>query len=868
MLKKECVSFFIPGALLVAALYVLSQYNYLLFHALAEIFSIVIAWLVFVVGWNARKQIQNNYLILLSIAYLFIGALELLYTLNSRGMEVFPSYGANLSAQLWLATRSLEAVVLLIAPLLIKRKKIQPSILMLFVALASGLLVFTVFGGYFPDCYIEASGPTNCNRFAGYFLGLLLAVAWLLLFRRRFSFQPLVYNLLLTSIALAILGGLSFTFYLSVYGLSNPVGYLAKILSLWCIYKALVQTGINKPRDFLFHELDQSREDLAKKAGFLEKAESLANLGAWEWDLERDMWLLSENWQKIHGLYKSRVSTSELMQLAHPEDASEIKEAFARAMEKGESYDLRHRIQRADDKETRYIHALGEVEFCPETGTPVRMIGAAQDITREKYDQEALRKKEQLLREVALNIPGALYQFRMHKDGTFDFPYMSQGVQEIFGLTPEKAINDAEAIFERVHEEDIAQVRQCITISAQNLEPYSLIHRVRRSDGQIKWIKASSVPMRLEEGSILWNGMAIDVTEQKLTEATLKQREFQLGEAQHIANIGSFIRNAVTGEGIWTDQTYRIFGYEPGEVKPSHRLFREHIHPDDQELVSQKLKLLTTTAPKVDFECRFIRKDGSQGWSRVICNMQFDQMGNPVQAFGTFQDISDLKEHEQLKEDVDRIMRHDLRAPLTGIIGVPQTLQKDKNLTEEQLESLQAVEESGRRMLNKINLSLELFKMETGAYEYVPQQVDVICVIFQLLKQFHSQISLKKLKTEVLVNNEGVTESQEFNIWSRKILLDTLLSNLLENAIQASPEGEKVVIALNNLNSTKISVQNVGAVPIHVRAKFFDKYSTHGKSFGTGLGTYSAKLMAETMKYQISMQTSDEDNFTRVIIDF
>ncbi len=103
-------------------LYLTSLYSYLLFHSLVETFSIVVACGIFMVAWNARSLIDNNYLLFIGIAYLFVGGLELAHTLAYRGMGVFHDTDANLPTQLWIATRYIQSLSLFIAPWFLRRK--------------------------------------------------------------------------------------------------------------------------------------------------------------------------------------------------------------------------------------------------------------------------------------------------------------------------------------------------------------------------------------------------------------------------------------------------------------------------------------------------------------------------------------------------------------------------------------------------------------------------------------------------------------------------------------------------------------------------------------------------------------------------
>jgi hypothetical protein len=108
--------------LILFGLYLTSLYSYLLFHSTAEIFSIVVACSVFMVAWNSRRFLDNNYLLFLGIAYLFVALLDLMHTLAYTGMGVFPGYATNLPTELWIAARYVESLSLLIAPFLLKRR--------------------------------------------------------------------------------------------------------------------------------------------------------------------------------------------------------------------------------------------------------------------------------------------------------------------------------------------------------------------------------------------------------------------------------------------------------------------------------------------------------------------------------------------------------------------------------------------------------------------------------------------------------------------------------------------------------------------------------------------------------------------------
>lgn len=120
-MKKK--AFALGAAFLVLmALYAGSLYHYLLFHSLAELFSIVIACCVFMVAWNSRRILDNQYLLFIGIAYLFVGILDLAHTLSFEGMGILLGYDSNTSTQLWIAARYVESLSLLFVPLIFHRR--------------------------------------------------------------------------------------------------------------------------------------------------------------------------------------------------------------------------------------------------------------------------------------------------------------------------------------------------------------------------------------------------------------------------------------------------------------------------------------------------------------------------------------------------------------------------------------------------------------------------------------------------------------------------------------------------------------------------------------------------------------------------
>ncbi|WP_051261661.1 sensor histidine kinase [Desulfovibrio inopinatus] len=227
-----------------------------------------------------------------------------------------------------------------------------------------------------------------------------------------------------------------------------------------------------------------------------------------------------------------------------------------------------------------------------------------------------------------------------------------------------------------------------------------------------------------------------------------------------------------------------------------------------------------------------------------------------------FVDMTEQKKSEKLKEDIQNIIRHDLKAPLNGIISVPDILLDSLDLSEEDATLLRCVQESGFRMLRMINMSLDLYKMETGVYVYSPEKMNFSSVLRTVLNELASIFRSKHVVVEVRCKDAEDCVSRPLDIYAEELLLYSLLSNLIRNAIEASPSGASVTITVDTGRSLRVAIHNEGVIPESIRTSFFDKYSTCGKIGGTGLGTYAAMLITTTMGGTIAMESSEENGVT------
>jgi len=251
-IMESTKSYFKISALLIPSvlaifLVVLSFFNFLLFHTLAEFFAITIAILMCVVAWHMYPFTRNNYLMYLGGGYFWIGVLDLLHALSYKGMGVFPdAINANIGTQFWIGTRFLEAILLLSSPWFLNHNFNRIRSFSLFGAVAV-LIIASVLTGIFPDSFTEGKGLTTFKVNSEYLIIALLALSIYFLNKHRESLESGIVNIIIVSIILTMCAELAFTFYISVYGISNLVGHIFKFFSFWLIFLAVVRTTLQEP---------------------------------------------------------------------------------------------------------------------------------------------------------------------------------------------------------------------------------------------------------------------------------------------------------------------------------------------------------------------------------------------------------------------------------------------------------------------------------------------------------------------------------------------------------------------------------------------------------------------------------------------
>lgn len=217
---------------------------------------------------------------------------------------------------------------------------------------------------------------------------------------------------------------------------------------------------------------------------------------------------------------------------------------------------------------------------------------------------------------------------------------------------------------------------------------------------------------------------------------------------------------------------------------------------------------------------------------------------------------------EQLKDDVERIIRHDIKSPLAGVLGLIQGVIESGAISGAVLEQLQMAEEASLRALDMINLSAELYKIETGRFVLDPKPVPLIKILKRVSAMAQKTFSVKGLVIEVDMPS-GIDDSRLESIGD-EMFCYSLFENLIRNACEAAPDNSRIEIVVYAEKPRCVTIINKGVVPALIRERFFEKFVSAGKPDGSGLGTYSARLLVEAQSGSISMETSDDSGTTTV----
>jgi len=226
-----------------------------------------------------------------------------------------------------------------------------------------------------------------------------------------------------------------------------------------------------------------------------------------------------------------------------------------------------------------------------------------------------------------------------------------------------------ELILQRVHPQDLALVEQIIERASRDGEDFDFEHRLLMPDGSLKYVRVVAHTLSDESGSVEFIGAVTDITERKRAEEALRRSEGYLAQAQRLTQSGSWAWNVRTGARFWSQETFRIFGYDPQEGKPTWSNILDRVHPEDRPAIVQKAKMETALKEDSEFDWRIVLPDGTIKHLHSIAHPVLDESGEITEIVGTLMDVTERMRAEALRDGESHILEIIARdAPVEEIL--------------------------------------------------------------------------------------------------------------------------------------------------------------------------------------------------------
>ena len=344
---------------------------------------------------------------------------------------------------------------------------------------------------------------------------------------------------------------------------------------------------------------------------------------------------LNKRWLDYTGLTHEAAAEFGWQSVMHPDDLPGLVDAFVKANDSRESFAVESRIRRYDGV-YRWFLMQGS-PLIDDSGALVQWYGTNTDIEDRKRAEEVLRTSEGNLRQTLDSIPGLVCTMSSAGEIEFVNRQMTNYFGRDLGSIGDWATND---IF---HPDDLARAIEVWSEAVRTGEPTDVEQRLRRADGIYRWFRIRMHPLKDVHGRVVrWNCLLADIDERKQAEMMLRRSERSLAEAQKLAHCGSWSESVSTHEALWSQEWFRILGYDPATTQPSLELFLKRVHPEDRIRVESVVVDDETKAgspSRSDF--RILLPDGTTKHIHAIAHPVTNEAGDIVEVIGTSMDVTD-----------------------------------------------------------------------------------------------------------------------------------------------------------------------------------------------------------------------------------
>jgi PAS domain S-box-containing protein len=476
-----------------------------------------------------------------------------------------------------------------------------------------------------------------------------------------------------------------------------------------------------------------------------------------------------------------------------------------------------------------------------------------------------LGRTQAFLSRIAAVSPAVLHSFRLRPDGTSAFPYASQTISRLYGVTPDEIAKDASVVLARIHAEDAPRVQASIAASARDLSDWRDEWRYAHPERGEIWIAGYSSPVREADGSITWHGVLGDVTERRMAEDALRQSEERFHTALNAIPQLAWIAHA-DGYIFWyNDRWYEYTGTTPEQMEGWGW---QNVHdPDALPQVMERWTSSVATGERFEMEFPLRGADGAfrQFLTRGVPLR--NHAGQIERWFGTNTDITAQKlveaelsyraaELARSNTDLEQfayVASHDLQEPLRAVGGCVQLLKRRyQNKLDERADELIGHAADGATRMQKLIDDLLAYS-RVGTRQGHRQATDSGAAL---------DAALVNLAAPLRETGASVTRDPMPMVATDPTRLSSLLQNLIGNALKfRGPEAPRIHVGARRADQRwEFSVRDngLGIEPQYFERIFgiFQRLHTRAEYPGTGMGLAMCKRIVEQQGGRIWVESN------------
>jgi PAS domain S-box-containing protein len=400
--------------------------------------------------------------------------------------------------------------------------------------------------------------------------------------------------------------------------------------------------------DVTEHEL--LTQELRRREAYLTGAQRLSHTGSFGWRPDSGEIVWSDETYRIFEYDRAEKPTLNMvLQRIHPQDRALAHQVIDRASQTGTDFEHEYRLLMADGR-VKHVHAIAHA--LQDASGNREFVGAVTDVSEQRHAESVIREQEAELRQVVDTIPAIVWVAR--PDGSNS--YANNRFVDYFGMPPEQFAGSG--WHAATHPDDLERHNAKWLACVASGKPCEDEVRFRRADGEYRWHLQQGVPLRDEAGSIVrWYGIVTDIEDRKKAEEELYRSKAYLTEAQRLSQTGSFGCRLSTSEMFWSEETFRIYGYDRS-TRPAVERVLERVHPEDRALVQEHMDQANRDEKDCRVECRLLLPDGSVKHVCIVAHASKNESGT-TEFIGAVMDVTAQRqaraELEKAFEEIKRL---------------------------------------------------------------------------------------------------------------------------------------------------------------------------------------------------------------------